>query len=422
MNARSSRTATQDHATFVAGTHDFQTDIERLASSEMVGTLLETVMLATNMRFAGVARVTADRWVACRTVDEVNFGIAAGDEIAIESTFCQTVRDSSEMVIFNNAETDAIYRGHPIATQFGIVSYASVPIYRSDGSFFGTLCAIDTEPKAVNNPRSVAMLEMFAGLIGRSLETEERLEAQELLVEHERKLLQVQEEFVAILGHDLRNPVAALLSGVRQLGKEPMSDRGREYLGLMRASLHRMNELIENLMLHAKSRLGGGISVSAIPDARLAETLEQVVEEIRVASPDREIVLDLNFPQAINCDPARLGQAVSNLISNAITHGCSDTPIRITGDCYAKALTIEVTNEGETIPQSIQSILFQPFRRGSEIGSTGLGLGLHIASSIARAHNGQLSATSETGTTTFRLEIPQLAVRAPELPQLSGPG
>lgn len=126
---------TQDHAAFLRGEHDFQADIGILANSDLVGTILETVMLATNMRFAAVARVTSDRWVACRTVDEVNFGLAEGDEIEIESTFCQSVRETSNKVLFNDAATDELYRGHPIAAQFGIVSYASIPIHRSDGSF-----------------------------------------------------------------------------------------------------------------------------------------------------------------------------------------------------------------------------------------------------------------------------------------------
>jgi len=74
----------QDHTAFKLGQHDFQADIEMLAGSALVGTILETVMLATDMRFAAVARVTADRWVACRTVDEISFGLLEGDEIAID--------------------------------------------------------------------------------------------------------------------------------------------------------------------------------------------------------------------------------------------------------------------------------------------------------------------------------------------------
>lgn len=397
----------QDHDAFLAGAHDFQSDIERLKESDFVTTILETVMLATNMRFAGVARVTADRWVACRTIDEVKFGLAEGDEIAIDSTFCQTVRDTSEVVIFSDAATDPVYQGHPIAAAFGIVSYASVPIYRSDGSFFGTLCAIDTEPKDVKSPRAVAMLKMFADLIGRSLETEERLEAQEQLIEHERKLVQIQEEFVAILGHDLRNPVAALGAGVRQLDEEPFTGRGREILVLMRASLHRMNELIDNIMLHAKSRLGGGIAVTAVADAPLSETLQQVVDEIHVTAPEKEIHLNMDLERPVSCDPDRIGQAVSNLLSNAFTHGAPGTPVQLTVRSGKEEAYVEVKSEGDPIPPEIQESLFQPFRRGNE-ANAGLGLGLHIASSIAKAHGGRISVLSEGNTTAFRLELPTL--------------
>ena len=125
----------QDHAAYLAEVHDFQADIEILANSELVGTILETVMLATGMRFAAVARVTANRWVACRTVDETQFGLKSGDEIEIRSTFCQSVRDTAQKVLFNNSATDEVYANHPIALKFGISSYASLPIYRSDGSF-----------------------------------------------------------------------------------------------------------------------------------------------------------------------------------------------------------------------------------------------------------------------------------------------
>lgn len=396
----------QNHDEFLSGTHDFQSDIELLSGSDFVTTILETVMLATDMRFAGVARVTADRWVACRTIDEVKFGLAEGDEIAIESTFCQTVRDTSEMVIFNDAGTDPMYQGHPIAAAFGIVSYASVPIYRSDGSFFGTLCAIDTEPKDVKSPRAVAMLTMFADLIGRSLETEERLEAQEQLIEHERKLGQIQEEFMAILGHDLRNPVAAVGAGVRLLDKEPLTARGRSMLTMMRASLHRMNELINNMMLHAKSRLGSGISIHAIPDAPLAGVLQQVVDEILAVAPDNDIVLDVDLAHPVRCDPDRIGQAISNLLSNAITHGAAQSPVQISAKGDAAETVIEVANEGDPIPPELVESLFQPFHRGGETNE-GLGLGLHIASSIADAHGGQLSVTSGGTTTCFKLTLPR---------------
>ncbi|NNE52973.1 MAG: GAF domain-containing sensor histidine kinase [Sulfitobacter sp.] len=403
------RAVIQDHAAFLEGSHDFQADIEVLAGSDLVGTILETVMLATNMRFAAVARVTADRWVACRTVDEVNFGLAEGDEIEIQSTFCQSVRETSQKVIFNDVATDDVYRNHPIASKFGIVSYASIPIRRSDGSFFGTLCAIDTEPRDVKHPRAVAMLEMFADLIGQGLETEERLEAQEQLVAQERELARIQEEFVAVLGHDLRNPVAAFDAGIRQLGKEPLTDKARKLLPLMQSSVHRMNDLIENIMLHAKARLGGGIRVNATTDAPLADTITQIIDEIRAASPEHDIRHDLSFERAVNCDAARVGQAVSNLLSNAVRHSTPDAPIEVRGRASGHEVAISVSNKGEVIPEDMRQRLFQPFQRGAQSDGEGLGLGLYVVSSIASAHGGKVDIECQDGSTTFTLLLPLLS-------------
>jgi len=402
----------QDHSAFLAGAHDFQADIQILAGSDLVGTILETVMLATNMRFAAVARVTADRWVACRTVDEVNFGLAEGDEIEIQSTFCQSVRETSNKVLFNDTATDDVYGNHPIAAKFGIVSYASIPIYRSDGSFFGTLCAIDTEPRNIKHPRAVAMLEMFADIIGRSLETEEQLEAEKRLAEQERELARIQEEFVAVLGHDLRNPVAALDAGFRQLDREPLTEGARKILPFMRSSLHRMNDLIENIMMHAKARLGGGIRISATPDAPLTQVITQIVEEIRAASPQNEILLDLAFDQPVSCDAPRVAQAISNLLSNAVRYATPGTPIEVRGLMRECGIEISVANQGEAVPDELQENLFHPFQRGVHANGEGLGLGLYIASSIAVAHSGRIDVTCEDGTTTFAFKMPALSIAA----------
>ncbi len=400
----------QDHAAFLEGTHNFQADIEIVANSTLIGTILETVMFATNMRFAAVARVTANRWVACRTVDEVNFGLEAGDEIEIQSTFCQSVRETSQKVIFNDVATDDVYGGHPIAAKFGIVSYASIPIHRSDGTFFGTLCAIDTEPRNVKHPRSVAMLEMFADIIGRSVETEERLDAHELMVAHERELSRIQEEFVAVLGHDLRNPVAALDAGYRQLSREPLTDRAQMILPLMRSSLRRMTDLIENIMLHAKARLGGGIRISVACDAPLTAAITQVVEEVRATSPEHEITLDLKFDRPVRCDAPRIAQAISNLLSNAIRYGTPGTCIRVGGLIDDCGIEISVANDGAAVPDELRQDLFHPFRRGAhaDADGEGLGLGLYIVSSIATAHNGLIEVTCESGTTTFNFKVPLL--------------
>ena len=170
-----------------------------------------------------------------------------------------------------------------------------------------------------------------------------------------------------------------------------------------------MHELVDNMMLHAKSRLGGGISISAKPASDLNEPLINVIEEIRISAPDRIIDLELAFNQPISCDPARISQAVSNLVSNAINYGTPDAPVTVRGGCSDTEFTISVSNQGEPIPEDLQKTLFQPFQRGGKEESLGLGLGLHIAFSIAQAHGGNLSVHCENRITTFTLSLPLLA-------------
>lgn len=400
------KTRMQDHQAYLSGSHDFQTDIDLMVGSETVTVILETVRLATEMRFAAVSRVTEDRWVACRTADDIQFNLDSGDEIDIRSTFCQSVRDTAKPVIFDDVTTDATYLNHPIAQKFGIVSYVSIPIYRSDGSFFGTLCGIDTVPRHVSRDKVQAMFRMFAELIGRILDTEMRLEAQEQMVEHERRLASAREEFVAILGHDLRNPVTAFGAGLRQLRGETLSERGEKTVGLMRAAVLRMEDLIGNMLIHAKQRLGGGLSVSVASDAPIRQAITQVVEEVQIAYPQHELQLELDIDRPVSCDAPRVAQAVSNLLANAVQHGREDGPIKVAAFCDARGLTIAVTNKGPALSDDLAKKLFEPFRRAADSGTDGLGLGLYIASAIATAHNGHLEVKSGEGEVTFSFRLP----------------
>ena len=209
-----------------------------------------------------------------------------------------------------------------------------------------------------------------------------------------------------MLGHDLRNPVAAFNAGLRQLAKEPQSEKAETILPLMRSSLRRMHELIDNIMMHAKSRLGGGIRINAIPDAPLADHITEVVEEIRATSPEHNVVLELDFTQPINCDAPRVAQAISNLLSNAVNHGKPKSTIKIHGSTIKDNLIVKVSNEGQPIADELKSDLFRPFERGNRTKSEGLGLGLFIASSIAVAHHGRIDVSCTEGTTTFEFKVP----------------
>ncbi|HEY0203028.1 MAG TPA: ATP-binding protein [Acetobacteraceae bacterium] len=141
--------------------------------------ILEVVCRTTGMGFAAVARVTEDRWVACRVRDEIAFGMKPGGELKVETTICSAVRNARLGVFIDNVAEDATYCGHPTPALYGFQSYISMPIVLKDGTFFGTLCAIDPRPARVSTPETIGMFRLFAELIALHLDAFGRVEVLE---------------------------------------------------------------------------------------------------------------------------------------------------------------------------------------------------------------------------------------------------
>jgi len=147
------------------GADDIKADVEAISSIPMVPKLLEVVCRTTNMGFAAIARVTENKWVACSVRDEIKFGLEPGGELKLETTICNEIRQSGKAVIIDHVDEDEIFCNHPIPAMYGFQSYISMPIMRQDGTFFGTLCAIDPNPHKLNNTHTVEMFKLFAELI-----------------------------------------------------------------------------------------------------------------------------------------------------------------------------------------------------------------------------------------------------------------
>lgn len=228
-----------------------------------------------------------------------------------------------------------------------------------------------------------------------------------LLLQDERETSVLREQFIAVLGHDLRNPVASIGGGLRLLQKEQPEDRRKLLLEMLQSSVLRMSALIDNVLDFARGRLGAGIPVEFRQGIWLGPVLEQAASELRIAVPDRIIETDLNLPEPIKCDPSRISQVVSNLLGNAVTHGLPDQAVRLHADTKDGTLTIWVANGGAPIPEETMKHLFQPFFRGEVRASQqGLGLGLYIAYEIAKAHGGALEVKSTPDETRFTFTMP----------------
>ncbi len=158
-----------------------------------------------------------------------------------------------------------------------------MPIIRRDGSFFGTLCAIDPAPHKVDNSETIGMFRLFAKLIASNLDNNADLVQAQVDLAEERELSVVREQFVAVLGHDLRNPIASMMAGIRRLSRAAvgMSSKSRDVLGLMQSSTIRMRDLVDNVLDFARARLGDGLKLDVVTGAPLRPVLENVVEEIR---------------------------------------------------------------------------------------------------------------------------------------------
>lgn len=386
-------------------------DIAAIARIDAVPRILEVICRTTGMGFAAIARVTEDRWVACAVRDEIAFGLVPGGELEVATTICDEIRESGRAVVIDHVAEDDDFRGHPTPARYGFQSYISVPIRLGD-AFFGTLCAIDPSPARLKDSQAPAMFELFAELVATHLDVQERLARSEAALLDQREAAELREQFIAVLGHDLRNPLASIDAGIRLLRKTPLDERAQSLAGMMSGSVQRMAGLIENVLDLARGRLGGGFVAELREEPDLARALEQVVTELRVARPERRIDADVRLPRPVTVDARRLAQLLSNLIANALTHGLEHTPVKVQAFIANDVLELSVANAGEQIPEAARERLFQPFSRAI-YRQQGLGLGLWICAEIARAHGATLTVTSDLRETRFTFRMPLQPVASP---------
>ncbi|OOG49151.1 GAF domain-containing sensor histidine kinase [Rhodanobacter sp. C01] len=388
-------------------------DVEAIARIGSVPTILQVVAHTTGMRFAAIARVTDTKWTACAVHDQIDFGLKAGGELALESTICNEIRQHHEPVIFGEASSDPRFSRHPVPKMYGFESYVSIPIFRVDGEFFGTLCALDPLPAKLDDPNVVKTLELFAKLIAAELESEERHERSTSALLDAQQAAKLREQFIAVLGHDLRSPLSAIRVGADILQVDPDSRRQRVARHIQR-SCDRMAEMIENILDFARGRLGGGIPIALQPAANLAVELGHVVAEVQESHPRRDIRVAMAIDHPVTADAGRIAQLLANLLNNAVVHGAMDKPVVVKVMSDGKHFELSVANGGSPIPPGKIGQLFQPFNRGAEeTPQPGLGLGLYIAAEVAKAHHGTLgvSSTAEDGTCfVFRMPISQIPI------------
>lgn len=382
-------------------------DMAAIQRTDSIPFILELCCRNTGLRFAAVARVTDTSWTACAVRDEIEFGLAVGGELDLKTTICDEIRGSGVGVIIDQVSNDPVFRNHHTPRQYGFQSYISIPIVRPNGTFFGTLCALDPEPAKLSTPEVISLFEGFSQLIGLQLDAHDRLAESTAALDYAGRESAYREQFIAILGHDLRNPLASLQAGAKMLSKSDLKDRDTTIVSRMMESCSRMVALVNDMLDLARGRLGTGVPLALSDGRDLASALEHVVEEIRMVHPGRVVDSSIMLAAPVECDVPRVSQLLSNLLANALSHGDQEKPVRVIARSDQDSFVIDVVNSGEPIAADRLATLFAPFtERPTGSSHDGLGLGLFIAGEIASAHGGRIDVNSSREETRFTLRIP----------------
>ena len=237
----------------------------------------------------------------------------------------------------------------------------------------------------------------------------------ESIARYEQMVKQTQNMFLAILGHDLRNPLGTITIATSFLMQAV--DVPAKYVLVatkMFNSAQRMSRLINDLIDFTRTHLGPGIPIKATP-ANLARVCHDVVDEMRTLHPEQ--VIELVMPPRLDAifDESRIAQVLSNLIGNAVQYGDKREQVAVTLSTHGDDAVISVNNRGSAIAAKEMAAIFDPFVRIAANPGQGvternsLGIGLFIARQIAQAHGGELRVVSSEGDgTTFTLTLPQL--------------
>ena len=231
--------------------------------------------------------------------------------------------------------------------------------------------------------------------------------AQEL--REKTETLRLNEMLTAVLSHDLRSPLNAVLTSALLIQRRSTEEPVKETADRILSSCRRMSRMIEDMLDMARARLAGGIPLKREP-ADLGALVHRVVSEVHAAYPERKIEIEQTGTLSGNWDGERLAQVASNLLGNALQHGDASGVVRFTVDgTRPDAVMINVENSG-TIPPDLLPQLFDPFRGARrQTGRTeGLGLGLYIVQQIVLAHGGSVDVQSGNDNhTAFVVRIPR---------------
>lgn len=409
-----------------------QQDIDKINKISIVPRLLDVVCLTTGMGFSAIARVTEDKWIACQVKDDIGFGLTAGGELEIKTTICNEIRQSGNAVVIDHVTEDADFVNHHTPAMYGFQSYISVPIFRKDKTFFGTLCAIDPHPRKLRNLQITSMFTLFADLIsfhleavdqldlsnddlriqrGFNAELEQKIKERTVELEHKNEMLlktnQELQEFNYISSHDLQEPLRKIQTFVSRLQHDEskgLSDNGIAYLNKISQSAERMRLLIDDLLSYSQTDRARILPETTDLGLIVKDVLDDLKEQIAEKSADVE-VREMCSARVV---PFQMSQLFYNIIGNSVKYSSEHRKPKIivrarlleNGMLANEMLDesaychISISDNGIGFDALYNEKIFGLFQRlHGKLEYSGTGVGLAIVKKIVENHGGWVFAS-----------------------------
>nr|WP_314628144.1 hybrid sensor histidine kinase/response regulator [uncultured Noviherbaspirillum sp.] len=336
------------------------------------------------------------------TVLKANSGVAALEILLVQEV--ALILLDVQMPNMNGFELAELVRGNPQTRHIPLI-FLTAAINEPQRSFRGYQAgAVDFLHKPVEPDVLRSKVNVFVELFAQK----KQLSAQ---LDELRQALHVNEMFTAVLGHDLRNPLAAVLNGAELLLLMSSDQKVGAVASRIRSSARRMEKMVSQLLDVARIRAGGVALELCRGD--YAQLCRRIVDELKQAGHANPVQIDASGSTDGLFDPHRIGQVLSNLLGNALQHGdpVASVAVRIDGT-DASQLTLSIHNRG-AMPAAVMEQAFTPFRPGRDARrQPGLGLGLYIAKYFVDAHGGSIAlASSEADGTTFTITLPRETVK-----------
>lgn len=387
---------------------DVWSDIDSVNRIASVPSILEVVCRTTGMRFAAVARVTEERWVACSVRDEIDFGLKPGGELKLETTICHEIRQSCEPVIIDHVAEDERWRSHPTPAMYGFQSYISLPIVLANGTFFGTLCAIDPRPNHLRTPETIGMFRLFAELIAKHLDLSLKIETAETALLEESRMLEKSratlveyarsnealQRFAAIASHDLREPLrqVSIFTEILANRHQDRDEETHAAFAYVTEGTGRMARLIDGLLAYCQI---DAQTSTPLQSADMNAALRDALAGLKLLLHESGAVVTSDRLPNVQGNQAQLAQVLQNLLNNAVKYRSEEVPqIHVSAARNGDDWIVAVRDNGIGIAREHRVKIFEAFARlhGPEI--SGVGLGLAFCTKIIELHRGRIWAES----------------------------